>query len=225
VRHVLHRAAGQFLGGVAEDPAQRAVGLDEAALQVDVPDARGGQLEGLAEPLLALAQRALRLLAPGDVDDGAHQARHLAVRAEECRLVVDGAARAAAARRDLYFVALAAGRLPEFLVHRQVLGRHPGAARIQVGHQLAEERGALDAEEFLPRAVDAEVAPVARLEVHRHRQDVDQFLRDALRLREVAARLREHRQDGIGHAATDRSRCAARQFSRALPLRHPSASH
>src|SRR6185503_17378595 len=203
VRYVLHGAARQFLRRVPEDPAQRAVGLDEAAFQVDMPDAGGGKLERLAEALLALAQRALGLLAAGDVDDGAHQARHLAVRAEESRLVVYGAARAAGAGRDLYFVALAGGRLPEFLIHRQVFGRHPGTARIQVGHQLAEERRALDTEEFLPRAVDAQVAPVARLQVHRHRQDVDQFLRGALRLGEVAARLREHRQDGIGHAAAD----------------------
>ncbi len=139
----------------------------------------------------------------GDVDDGADQARHLAVGAVEGRLVVDRAARPVAGR-DLDLVALAAGPLPELVVHRQMLGGDPWALRIQVGDLLADEVLARDAEELFPRPVDAEVAAVARLEEDRHRQHVDQLLREALRLGQVAARLGEDGEHRMREAAARR---------------------
>jgi len=52
-----------------------------------------------------------------------------------------------------------------------------GILRIEIGDLLADEGLAGDAEEFFPRAVDAEIAAVAALEEHRHRESVDQLER------------------------------------------------
>src|SRR5438105_1208527 len=168
MRDLLHRAADQLLFRVAEDLAQAAVHLHEAAGKIDVGDARGRELESVPEALLALAQRRLRLLAAGDVDNRAHQAGDVAAAVRESRLVVDRVAHAAVARGDRGLVALAAGPAPELAVHLEVLLRNRRALRIEVLDELAEEARARQAEELLPGLVDAEVLAVAALEEHRH---------------------------------------------------------
>src|SRR5205085_2672314 len=70
VRDLLDRAADELALRVAEQLAQPPIGAHEAAIEADVRDARGGELEGLAEALLALAQRRLGLALRADVDDG-----------------------------------------------------------------------------------------------------------------------------------------------------------
>src|SRR4051812_3309979 len=69
MRDLLDRAADELAFGVAEDRAQAAVDAHEAPLQVDVRDAGGGELEGLAEARLALAQGVLGVAPRGDVGD------------------------------------------------------------------------------------------------------------------------------------------------------------
>src|SRR5262249_41692687 len=186
----------------------------------DVRDARAREFEGLPEALLGLTQRALRLFAPGDVDDRADEAGDLAVCAVEGRLVVDRGARAGA-RLDLDLVALAARTLPEFVVHGLVLGGDPRALRIKITYPLADEVLACDAEEFFPRAVYAEIAAVARLEEHGNRQHVDQLLRETFRLGQIATGLRKQREHRMRQAVARGGRRRAGQSSGALRLGHP----
>ena len=65
----------------------------------------------------------------------------------------------------------------EATVHRRVALGDRRILRIEVGHLLADERLALDAEEFFPRPIDAEIAAVAALEKHGHGEGVDQLER------------------------------------------------
>src|SRR5207247_6855156 len=74
MRDLLHRAADQLLLAVAQDLAQAAVHLHEAAAEIDVGDAGGRELESLPVERLARAQRDLRMALLGDVADGGDDA-------------------------------------------------------------------------------------------------------------------------------------------------------
>jgi len=81
------------------------------------------------------------------------------------------------ARAHSDLVALPAGILVEQSVHRRVLLGDGRIARIEVGDLFADEGRRLDAEEFFPRPVDAEVAAVSALEEHGHGERIDQLER------------------------------------------------
>src|SRR5207248_582662 len=79
MRDVLHRAAGQLRLAVAEHLAQLAVDELKAPREIDVRDARGGDLEGLAKAHLAFLERELGALSPEELADlraeDAHRAK------------------------------------------------------------------------------------------------------------------------------------------------------
>src|SRR5262245_64141823 len=67
-------APDQLLARIAEDLAQPPVDAHEAPVVPDVLPARAGELEGVAEARLALAQARLGVVLRGDVADGRNQA-------------------------------------------------------------------------------------------------------------------------------------------------------
>ena len=89
MRDVLHRVADQLGLAVTEHLAELAVDPLEAAGEIDVRDARGGDLEGLAKAHLAFLERQLGALAPEELADlGAqdpHGAEQPLVRAAHAR--------------------------------------------------------------------------------------------------------------------------------------------
>src|ERR1051325_1296103 len=160
------RHAQEALGRlVAGDDVQAAV-VDEDALVRRVDDR--------APALLVVAQRALGSGARRDVDYGADEPGDLTLRVAVGRLVVDRVAQAPVARAHADLVALRPTARIELAVHGGVLLGDRRVAGIEVGDVLADETLCGNAEELLPGAVDAEIAAVAALEEHRHREGIDE---------------------------------------------------
>src|SRR5687768_11482170 len=108
---------------------------------------------------------ALGLLALADVYDGADQAGERAVAARVGRLVIQHVAPHADGCLNDRLVGLAAWPLPQRLVERVQAFRNRLVSRIQIGNRLPDELAAGDAEETLPRLVDAAVTPIGAFEI------------------------------------------------------------
>src|SRR5207237_8021237 len=70
MRDLLDRFADELALGVAEDLGQAPVELQKAPAEIDVRDARAGELESLAKARLRGAQRLLGVSLGGDVGAG-----------------------------------------------------------------------------------------------------------------------------------------------------------
>ncbi len=182
------RSAGPAdrLADRADDLRDRRAGLVRARQQ-----ARNGILHRLA---------LFRLLALGDIDDGADQAGDAALRTGEGCLVVNRVALRALRQRDGRFIRLRARFGPQALVGAvHALGDF-GRVRIELVHRTPDDRGARPLEEGFPRPVDAEVAAVDALEEHRIGQRFDQQLGLPLRLGELGLALAQVFGDFPGDA-------------------------
>src|SRR5260221_3708868 len=140
VRDLLHRSTDQLRFAAAKDLAQAAVDAREAAVD-HVGNAGRGQLEGLAEARLALAQRHLGVALRGDVADGRDDAVPVGLagtaqeggvhrqpgQASPGALDADDIAGQpfAAAQRD--------ARRPVLLAQRPAVGVHAGQQRGETG--------------------------------------------------------------------------------------------